>query len=143
MILLVEDNEDDEALTLRAFKRNKVLNQVVVVRTGEEALDFLFATGPHAARDPSTIPTLMLLDLNLPKVNGLDVLRRVRSDGRTQRLCVVALTSSKQDEGTLRSEPGPTGSIRKPINFTDLDEAVRALGLAWHQLHNGTRLQRP
>ena len=141
MILLVEDNEDDEALTVRAFKRNKILNRLVVARTGEEAIDFLFATGPHAGRDAAVVPVLMLLDLNLPKVNGLDILRRVRADERTKLLRVVALTSSKQDEDILRSEPGPTRSIRKPINFADLTQAVQTLGLTWRELDNGTSLQ--
>lgn len=143
MILLVEDNEDDEALTLRAFKRNKIRNEVVVARTGEEALDFLFATGPHTQRNATIVPLLMLLDLNLPKVNGFDILHRVRADGRTELLRVVALTSSKQDEDLLRSEPGPTRSIRKPLNFTDLAEAARTLGLSWLLLDTPTSPRRP
>jgi two-component system response regulator len=132
MILLVEDNEDDEVLTLRAFRKNKILNEVVTTRTGEEALDFLFGTGPYAGRDPTIVPLVMLLDLKLPRIGGLEVLRRVRADDRTKRLRVVVLTSSKQDEDALASHSlGAHSYVRKPINFSELADAVKPLGLFW------------
>src|SRR5882757_7458689 len=100
-ILLVEDNKDDETLTLRALRKNNILNEVIVVRDGAEALDFLFARGMHAHRDPKALPYVVLLDLNLPKVNGLGVLKQLRADPRTRLLPVVVLTSSKQDEDII------------------------------------------
>jgi two-component system response regulator len=137
MILLVEDNEDDEVLTLRAFRKNKILNEVVITRTGEEALDFLFGTGPYAGRDPTIVPLIMLLDLKLPRIGGLEVLRRVRADDRTKRLRVVVLTSSKQDEDALASYSlGAHSYVRKPINFSELADAVKPLGLFWLLLDN-------
>lgn len=137
MILLVEDNEDDEALTLRAFRKNKILNEVVVARTGEEALEFLFATGGYAGRDPTVIPLVMLLDLNLPKVDGLEVLRRVRADEHTKLLRVVVLTSSKQDEDIITSYSlGANSYVRKPVNFAEFADAVKVLGLFWLLLNN-------
>ena len=137
MILLVEDNEDDEALTLRAFKKNKILNQVVVARTGEEALDFLFGTGTYTGRDVTKLPLVVLLDLNLPKVDGLEVLRRVRADERTKLLRVVVLTSSKQDEDIVTSYAlGANSYVRKPVNFPEFAAAVKVLGLFWLQLNN-------
>jgi len=132
MILLVEDNEDDEALTLRAFKKNQILNPVVVARTGEEALEFLFGTGSYTGRDTTVVPLITLLDLNLPKVDGLEVLRRVRADDRTRLLRVVVLTSSRQDEHVIRSYSlGANSYVRKPVNFGELAEAVKVLGLYW------------
>ena len=132
MILLVEDNEDDEELTLRTFRKHQVLNQVVITRTGEEALDFLFATGPYADRDPSLVPLVMLLDLNLPKIDGFEVLRRIRADDRTRLLRVVALTSSRQDEIIVTTVAlGAISYVRKPINVTELTDAVQPLGLSW------------
>jgi len=143
MILLVEDNEDDEALTLRAFKKNQILNQVVVARTGEEALDFLFGKGPHAGRDTTIVPVVTLLDLNLPKVDGLEVLRRIRADDRTKLLRVVALTSSRQDEDIVRSHSlGANSFVRKPVNFGDFAAAVKRLGLYWLLLSNASLPQR-
>jgi two-component system response regulator len=137
MILLVEDNEDDEALTLRAFRKNNILNEVVVARTGEEALDFLFGTGHFAGRDPTIVPLVMLLDLNLPKVDGLEVLRRVRADDRTKLLRVVVLTSSKQDEDIVTSYAlGANSYVRKPVNFPEFADAVKILGLFWLLLNN-------
>jgi two-component system response regulator len=137
MILLVEDNEDDEVLILRAFRKNKILNKVVISRTGEEALDFLFGTGPHAGRDPTIVPLVMLLDLKLPRIGGLEVLRRVRADDRTKRLRVVVLTSSKQDEDALAGYSlGAHSHVRKPINFSELADAVKPLGLFWLLLDN-------
>jgi two-component system response regulator len=132
MILLVEDNQDDEELTLRAFRKSKILNEVVIARTGEEALDFLFGTGPYAGRDTSILPLVMLLDLNLPKIGGFEVLRRVRADDRTRRLRVVVLTSSTQDEAALTGYSlGAHSHLRKPVNFNELADAVKPLGLFW------------
>ncbi|MBX3187084.1 MAG: response regulator [Labilithrix sp.] len=132
MILMVEDNRDDEELTLRALRKQGIVNEVVVARTGEEALDFLFATGAHAGRDTKALPQVMLLDLNLPRMNGLDVLRRIRAEPTTQYLPVVVLTSSKEDEDVLRSYSlGANAYVRKPVDFAHFSEAVRTLGLFW------------
>jgi len=132
VILLVEDNADDEALTKRAFKKNNVLNRVVIARDGVEALDYLFGTGPHAGRDLSVMPTVILLDLKLPKVDGLEVLRRLRSDARTKLLPVVVLTSSKEEQDLAQSYSlGVNSYIRKPVDFEQFMEAVKHLGLYW------------
>jgi len=131
-ILLVEDNADDEELTLRAFKRSKVLNQVEVVRDGAEALDYLFATGVHAERDPKAMPSVILLDLKLPKLSGLEVLRRVRADERTRRIPVVVLTSSNEEKDILSSYGlGANSFVRKPVDFAQFMEAAQQLGLYW------------
>ena len=131
-ILLVEDNADDELLTRRAFKKNNIMNDVVVARDGAEALDYLFGTGTHAGRNVNDLPQLVLLDLNLPRVSGLDVLRRIRGDDRTKLLNVVVLTSSKEDEDVLRSYSlGANSFVRKPVEFQAFTEAVRTLGLYW------------
>ena len=131
-ILLVEDNQDDEALTLRALKKNRILNEVVVARDGAEALDYLFGTGAYAGRDTSVLPQLVLLDLNLPRVGGLDVLRRIRADEGTKLLAVVVLTSSKEDEDLIRSYAlGANSYVRKPVDFAQFSDAVKALGLFW------------
>jgi two-component system response regulator len=131
-ILLVEDNADDEELTLRAFRRSKVLNQVEVVRDGVEALDYLFATGTHADRDPKSMPSVILLDLKLPKLGGLDVLRRVRADERTRRIPVVVLTSSNEEKDILSSYGlGANSFVRKPVDFAQFMEAAQQLGLYW------------
>ena len=131
-ILLVEDNADDEELTLRAFKKSKVLNQVEVVRDGVEALDYLFATGSHADRDPKAMPQVILLDLKLPKLGGLDVLRRVRADERTRRIPVVVLTSSNEEKDILSSYGlGANSFVRKPVDFAQFMEAAQQLGLYW------------
>lgn len=132
VILLVEDNKDDEALTLRAMRKNNITNEVVVARDGESALDYLFATGPHAARDTTLSPQVVLLDLNLPKVNGHEVLRRIRADERTKHLSVVVLSSSKEDEDIINSYSlGANSYVRKPVDFEQFSEAVRLLGLYW------------
>ena len=131
-ILLVEDNPDDEVLTLRALKKSKIGNEVVVVRDGVEALDFLFCTGAYADRDPHDMPQLILLDIKLPKVDGLEVLRRIRADERTRLLPVVILTSSKEQQDLIESYKGGANSyIRKPVDFSQFAEAIQELGLYW------------
>jgi two-component system, response regulator len=142
-ILLVEDNADDELLTRRAFKKNNILNDVVVARDGAEALDYLFGTGAHAGRNVNDLPQLVLLDLNLPRVSGLDVLRRIRGDDRTKLLNVVVLTSSKEDEDVLRSYSlGANSFVRKPVEFQAFTEAVRTLGLYWLILNETAPVRR-
>lgn len=132
MILLVEDNPRDEALTLRALTMNNIVNDVTVVRDGAEALDFLFGTGPYAERDLSVIPQVVLLDLKLPKVDGLEVLRRMRLDPRTARLPVVIFTSSSEEEDVISSYSlGANSYVRKPVDFEQFLEATKQLGLYW------------
>jgi two-component system, response regulator len=131
-ILLVEDNPDDEALTLRAFRKSSIQSDINVMRDGAEALDYLFCAGAYADRDPAEQPSLVLLDLKLPKIDGLEVLRRIRSDPRTQRLPVVVLTSSNEERDRLESYNLQVNSyVRKPVNFDDFVNAVRQLGLYW------------
>lgn len=132
VILLVEDNADDEILTLRALKANKIANDVVVARDGAEALDYLFGTGGYAGRDTSVRPQVVLLDLNLPKLGGLDVLRRIRSDESTRTLPVVILTTSNEEEDLVGSYSlGANSYIRKPVDFDQFSECVRELGMYW------------
>lgn len=132
VILLVEDNPDDVDLTIRALKRNNIMNEVVIAHDGVEALDYLFATGTHTGRDTSVMPQMVLLDLKLPKIDGLEVLRRVRSDERTKLLPVVILTSSKEQPDLVESYSlGANSYVRKPVDFTQFVEAVRQLGLYW------------
>jgi two-component system response regulator len=132
IILLVEDNSDDVELTLRAFQRSNVRNEIVVVRDGAEALEYLFGTGAHAGRDIAQVPEVVLLDLNLPKIDGLEVLRRLRADERTRRLPVVVLTSSKEERDVLRSyDLGANSFVRKPVDFAQFLEAAQQLGLYW------------
>jgi len=132
IIFLVEDNADDEALTLRALKKSHIKNEVVVARDGAEALDYLLGRGAHEGRDTSVLPQVVLLDLKLPKVDGLEVLRALRADARTKRLPVVILTSSKEDDDLLNGyDLGANSYIRKPVDFTEFAEAVRQLGLYW------------
>jgi two-component system response regulator len=131
-ILLVEDNPDDELLTLRAFKKNNIKNEVVVARDGAEALDYLFATGAHSGRDVADLPQVVLLDLKLPKIDGLEVLRRIRADERTSVLPVVILTSSKEEQDVIAGYKLRCNSyVRKPVNFDEFLEAARQLGLYW------------
>jgi two-component system response regulator len=132
-ILLVEDNADDEELTIRALKKNNdVTNNLVVARDGVEALDFLFATGAYTGRDTTVLPGLVLLDLKLPKIDGLEVLRRIRADQRTKRLPVTVLTSSREEQDLIKSyDLGANSYIRKPVQFDQFTEAVRQLGLYW------------
>lgn len=132
MILLVEDNRDDEALTLRALKKNNIQNEIVVAHDGVEALDFLFAEGAYAGRDLTVMPELILLDLNLPKLDGLEVLRRLRANHRTRLLPVVILTSSNEERDLLSGYSlGANSYVRKPVDFSQFTEAVRQLGLYW------------
>ena len=132
VILLVEDNPDDEALTIRALRRNNIANEVVVAHDGAEALDYLFATGLHAGRDWRVLPQIVLLDLKLPKLDGLEVLRRVRTDERTRLLPVVILTSSDEEHDLISGYSfGANSYVRKPVDFAQFSEAVRQLGLYW------------
>lgn len=131
-ILLVEDNPDDVVLTERALKKARIANKVVVARDGVEALDFLFGTGAYSGRDTSATPELVLLDLKLPKLDGLEVLQRLRDDQRTRLLPVVVLTSSREDRDLTRSyELGANSYIRKPVDFKQFAKAVKDLGLYW------------
>jgi CheY-like chemotaxis protein len=132
VILLVEDNPRDEALTLRALAANKIVNDITVVRDGAEALDFLFATGAYADRDMSVVPQVVLLDLKLPKIDGLEVLRRMRLDPRTARLPVVIFTSSSEEEDVISSYSlGANSYVRKPVDFEHFLEATKQVGLYW------------
>jgi two-component system, response regulator len=132
VILLVEDNPDDEALTLRALKTNNIHNEVVVVRDGAQALDYLFATGPHAGRNVNELPAVTLLDLKLPKIDGLEVLRRVRADERTRTLPIVILTSSTEERDVINGyRLGCNSYVRKPVDFDEFLQAARQLGLYW------------
>ncbi len=131
-ILLVEDNPDDEALTLRAFRKNNLGNEVVVARDGAEALDYLFGTGTHAHRDVTTLPQIVILDLKLPKIDGLEVLRRMRAAPQTKLLPVVILTSSNEERDRLDGYGlGANSYVRKPVDFAEFVDAVRQLGLYW------------
>jgi two-component system, response regulator len=132
IILLAEDNPDDVKLTLRALKKSNILNEVVVAEDGVEALDYLFGTGNHAGRDTRVLPKLMLLDLKMPKMDGLEVLQRIRGDERTKLLPVVVLTTSSEDKDRVESyKLGANSYVRKPVNFDQFVEAVRQLGLYW------------
>lgn len=132
VLLLVEDNPSDEKLTVRALTKHGLANEIVVVRDGAEALDYLFGTGPFEGRDPRNVPTVILLDLRLPRIEGLEVLRRLRADERTQLVPVVILTASKEEEDILRSYSlGANAYIRKPVDFAEFAEAARTLGLFW------------
>lgn len=132
VILLVEDNPDDEALTIRALNRNHIGNEVVVAHDGVEALDYLFGTGIHTGRDVSIKPAVVLLDLKLPRLDGLEVLRRLRQDKRTKLLPVVVLTTSSEEQDLLDSYSlGCNSYIRKPVDFLQFSEAIRQLGMYW------------
>ena len=132
VILLVEDNPDDVELTLRAFKRSHLMNPIVVARDGIEALDFLFARGPHAEHANAPLPTLAILDLKLPKLDGLGVLKAIRADQRTALLPVVILTSSKEEQDMISGYSlGANSYVRKPVDFTEFLEAVKVLGIYW------------
>lgn len=132
VILLVEDTQRDEELALRALRKNNIKNEVVVARDGAEALDYLFATGPHAGRNPAELPTVVLLDIKLPKIDGLEVLRRIRAEERTRLLPVVILTSSREEKDRLEGyTSGANSFVRKPIEFAEFSDAIRQLGLYW------------
>ncbi len=135
-ILLVEDNPDDEALTLRAFNKNRIGNSVVVARDGVEALDYLFGNGHHTGRDLSIMPAVVLLDLKLPRIDGLEVLRRIRANERTSLLPVVILTTSKEQQDIYEGyNLGANSYIRKPVDFEKFIQAVGQLGLYWLALN--------
>jgi CheY-like chemotaxis protein len=132
VLLLVEDNPTDEKLTIRAFKKAGVTNDVVVVRDGAEALDYLFGTAQYQGRDTSVLPAVALLDLSLPRIDGLEVLRRIRADERTKCLPVVILTASKEHEDIARGYSlGANAYVRKPVGFAEFAEAAKTLGLFW------------
>ena len=142
-ILLVEDNPDDEALTVRALKKNRIINEVVIAHDGVEATDFLFGTGPHAGGEVRALPAVMLLDLKLPRSDGLDVLRQIRADPRTKLLPVVILTSSIEEEDLFKSYGlGANSYIRKPVDFDQFMESVRQLGLYWLVLNESPPVRR-
>ena len=137
-ILLVEDNPDDELLTLRALQKNNMGRNIFVVRDGAEALDFLFCRNTYADRDPHDLPGLILLDLKIPKIDGLEVLNIIRTDSRTQLVPVVVLTSSKEEQDLIRGYKGGANSyIRKPVDFNRFMEYVQELGLYWLRLNEG------
>jgi two-component system response regulator len=132
VILLIEDNQDDEELALLAFRKSNIANKVVVARDGVEALDYLFGTGAHAGRDVPALPQVVLLDLKLPKIDGLEVLKRLRADPRTRRLPVVVLTSSREEQDLIESyDLGANSYVRKPVDFAQFAEAVRQLQMYW------------
>ena len=131
-ILLVEDNPNDEELTLRALRKANIANEVAIARDGQEALDFLFGTGKYAGRELPTMPAVVLLDLKLPKLDGIDVLKRIRADPRTRLVPVVILSSSSEDEDMVRSyQSGANSYVRKPIEFSAFANAVTQLGMYW------------
>ena len=132
IILLVEDNPDDVTLTERALKKSHILNKLIITKDGADALDFIFGTGTYSDRDMGIMPEVVLLDLKLPKIDGLEVLKRIRSDKRTKLLPVVILTSSKEEKDLINGYTlGANSYIRKPVNFNQLVEAIRQLGLYW------------
>jgi two-component system response regulator len=136
IILLVEDNADDEELTTRALRKANIANEIVVTRDGKEAIDYLFGQGAYEGRDLSSMPAVILLDLKLPKLSGLDVLRRVRADPRTKLVPIVVLTSSSEDEDMLKSyESGANSYVRKPVEFGAFVNAVSQLGIYWMLLN--------
>jgi len=131
-ILLVEDNPDDVELTLRAFRKNNIANDIVIARDGAEALEYLFGNGVHADRDANDMPRIILLDLKMPKVDGLQVLERLRADERTRLTPVVILTSSKEEQDLVSGyKSGANSYVRKPVDFNEFTEAVRQIGLYW------------
>lgn len=142
-ILLVEDNPDDELLTLMAFKENNIMNKIVVARDGAEALDYLFAAGRYADRDRYELPQVVLLDLKLPKIDGLEVLHQIRESELTRLLPVVILTSSKEDMDMVQSyQLGANSYIRKPVDFDQFSQSIKQLGLYWLVLNEVTTLKR-
>jgi len=143
VILLVEDNPDDEALTLRALKKNNIRNEVVIARDGVEAVDYLFGTGAHAGRDLSIMPPVILLDLKLPKMDGFEVLERFRYSEFTRSLPAVILTTSSEDQDRIRGHDlGANSFVRKPVEFDKFIEALRQLGLYWLILNEAAPVPR-
>jgi CheY-like chemotaxis protein len=143
IILLVEDNDDDVELAKRAFEKSKVYNDIVVASDGQQALDYLFATGAYAERDPTILPQVILLDLKLPKIGGLDVLRRIRAEERTKLLPVVILTTSNEEKDVITSyDLGANSYVRKPVDFAQFIEAARQLGLYWLVLNQSAPTRR-
>lgn len=141
IILLIEDNSDDVALTLRAFRKSNLRNEIVVAEDGADALDYLFGEGKHAGRNTDIMPTLILLDLKLPKVTGLEVLKKIRMDPKTRLLPVVVLTSSVEDQDLIMSyQLGANSYLRKPVDFNKFIEAVQQLGLYWLVLNESPPL---
>jgi two-component system response regulator len=131
-IFLVEDNPDDEEITLRALRQSKVVNEIVVARDGVEAIEFLFCEGQYTGRDSSHMPSLVLLDIKLPMMSGIEVLQRIRADPRTHLIPVVILTSSSEEEDILRSyQLGANSYVRKPVGFAGFADAISQLGLYW------------
>lgn len=131
-ILLIEDNPNDEALTLRAFKKNNILNEIIVVRDGQEALDFLFCKGDYSSRDKSLNPQVILLDINLPKIDGLEVLRKIRANKLTSLIPVVIMTTSDEQNDLITSyELGANSYIRKPVELDKFMAAIKQLGMYW------------
>ena len=143
-LLLVEDNPSDEKLTLRAFRKSGVTMEIAVVRDGAEALDYLFGTGPYATRDPADLPAVVVLDLHLPRIDGLEVLRRLRADERTRFLPVVILTASREDEDRLQGYTlGANGYVRKPMDYSEFTRAAAALGVFWLVMNEPAPPARP
>jgi|ERR1043166_1794592 two-component system response regulator len=140
IILLVEDNADDEALTRRAFEKGRIKNELVVMRDGAEALDYLFSTGAYSARDKKELPQVVLLDLKLPKVDGHEVLRRIRSDARTRFLPVIILTSSREEEDLVKGyKNGANSYIVKPVDSAQFTECIQQMGLYWLVLNESAQ----
>jgi two-component system, response regulator len=143
VILLVEDNQDDEELAMLAFDRSRIANEIVVVRDGQEALDYLLGTEGNAGKNAKELPELVLLDLKLPKVDGLKVLRRLRADPRTRRLPIVVLTSSREEEDLLTSyDLGANSYVRKPVEFTRFADAIQQLQMYWLVLNESPTIHR-
>jgi two-component system, response regulator len=137
VILLVEDNPDDEKLTVMGFKRNNIANPIVVAHDGKEALDYLFCQGDHAERDPLELPQVVVLDLKLPKINGIEVLKKIRENPDTHYLPVVVLTSSKEDRDIVETyQLGVNAYVQKPVDFNEFGEAVKHLGMFWLLLNS-------
>jgi two-component system response regulator len=137
VILLVEDNQDDEELTIRTLKKNNILNDIVVAHDGIEALDYLFGTGKFKDRDMNVMPVIIMLDIKLPKISGLEVLKRIRSDKKTKLLPVVILTSSDEERDLIESyKLGANSYVRKPVNFSQFQKAVQQLALYWLLLNS-------
>jgi len=131
-ILIVEDNTDDIDLTIRCLKKNNIINKIDIVHDGAEALDYLFCQGAYANRDLNTMPTVILLDLKLPKLDGIEVLKRIRADVRTSLIPVVILTSSREETDLIKSyQSGANSYVRKPVDFAEFNNAVCQLGLYW------------